>query len=273
MPLMLAGILIVGGAMALAVAGLLATRKLVRPRVSEQHNVVAGVLFQMVGVLYAIVLAFVVFAVWQRFTDADTAVTAEATAAVLAFRDTHAFPEPLRQEAQDALRRYLAEGVEVEWEGSGTDAVQAHVRPDVMNPIWQVYRRLQPTTQAEAQRYLEAEMHLADLERQRHLRHLASASSLEDIFWVALIVGAILTTGFSYFFHMDNLAMHAMMTGLTAALMALLLFLIGALNQPFTGPVRVSMGAYEHAIEMFNAQNLDTSDATAPASGGPAPGR
>ena len=64
-----------------------------------------------------------------------------------------------------------------------------------------------------------------DLERQRHLRHLASAAALEDIFWVALIVGAILTVGFSYFFHMDDLTAQAVVPGLMTALMALLLAL------------------------------------------------
>lgn len=256
MPLLLIGVLVVAAAMAAAVAGLLATRRLVRPRVAEGHNDVAGFLFAMLGVLYAIVLAFVVFAVWQRYTDADSAVTAEATAAVLAFRDTQTFPEPLRGQAQDALRAYLADGVAAEWEGSGTQSIRPHVNPDVMNPIWAVYRQLQPTTPAEAQRYVLAETHLSDLERQRHLRHLASQSSLEDIFWVALLVGAALTVGFSYFFHMENLAVHSLMTGATAALLALLLFLIAALNQPFTGPVQVSKGAYAHALEMFNAQNV-----------------
>ena len=53
--------------------------------------------------------------------------------------------------------------------------------------------------------------------------------------------------------------------------MALLLFLIAALNQPFTGPVRVSTGAYAHAIEMFNAQNLGTTGASQAAPAGPAP--
>lgn len=271
MPLIVTGILSIAGSMVLAVAGLLATRRLVRPRVAEYHNEVAGLLFALLGVLYAIVLAFIVVAVWQRFSDADAAVTAEATAAVLAFRDTQAFPEPLRQEAQEALRRYLTDGVAAEWEGGGTQAVQPHLHPDVMNPIWEVYRRLQPTTAAETQRYAQAELHLSDLERQRHLRHLASQSSLEDIFWVALIVGAILTIGFSYFFHMDNLAVHAVMTGLTAALMALLLFLIAALNQPFTGPVQVSKGAYAHALEMSNGQNLGTASATQPAPPGLTP--
>ena len=264
MPLALVGILVVGGSTGLAMVGLLATRTLVRRHVAEHHNDVAGFLFAMVGVLYAIVLAFVVFAVWQRFSDSDNTVTAEATAAVLAFRDTQTFPEPLRQEAQDALRQYLTDGIAVEWSRGGTEDVQHHVRPDVMNPIWEVYGRLQPATSAESQRYLQAQVHLNDLERQRHLRHLASQSSLEDIFWVALIVGAILTVAFSYFFHMDNLAVHALMTGLTTALMALLLFLIAALNQPFAGPIQVSKGAYVHALEMFNAQNLGPTGAISP---------
>jgi hypothetical protein len=55
---------------------------------------------------------------------------------------------------------------------------------------------------------------------------------------------------------MGNLTVRAALTGITAALMALLLFMVAALNQPFNGPIQVSRGAYAHAPEMFNVQNL-----------------
>jgi hypothetical protein len=268
--LMLNGLVIIAGSIALAVGGLLVTRPLVRVHVSERHNEIAGFLFATVGVLYSIVLAFIVFAVWERFVEADSTVTAEAAAAVIAFRDIQTFPEPIRQDAQASLRQYLTVGLATEWAGGGNEEIKTHTNSDVMNPIWQAYRRYTPTTPAEVQWYVGAEAHLSDLERLRHLRHLASQASLEEIFWVALILGAILTVMFTYFFYMDNLAMHAAMTAMMAALMAILLFLVSSLNQPFTGPVQVSKGAYLHAIEMANAQNFETTVA-APAAPAEAP--
>src|SRR4051812_5316855 len=154
---MLNGLVVILGAIALAVGGLLITRPFVWPYASKNHNEIAGFLFATVGVLYSIVLAFVVFAVWERFVAADTTVTAEAAAAVIAFRDTQTFPEPIRLDAQNALRQYLMVGVASEWAGGGNEEIRTHTNPDVMNPIWQAYRRYTPTTMAEGQWYVGAE--------------------------------------------------------------------------------------------------------------------
>src|SRR3954451_12770314 len=118
---MLNGLVVILGAIALAVGGLLITRPFIWPYVSKSHNEIAGFLFATVGVLYSIVLAFVVFAVWERFVEADSTVTAEAAAAVVVFRDIEAFPEPIRQEAEATLRQYLTVGVMTEWGGGGNE--------------------------------------------------------------------------------------------------------------------------------------------------------
>jgi uncharacterized membrane protein len=52
----------------------------------------AGFMFMTMGVLYAVVLAFVVFAVWEQFAHSEQAVTAEAAVLVSVFRDTQTVP-------------------------------------------------------------------------------------------------------------------------------------------------------------------------------------
>ena len=89
-----------------------------------------------------------------------------------------------------------------------------------------------------------------------NLRHLATETSLQPGFWVSLLLGAIVTIVFSFLFVMDNFIIQALMTGMMTGLMALLLFLVAVLDKLLTGLLQVSKGAYAHAIEMFNAQNL-----------------
>jgi hypothetical protein len=45
------------------------------------NNEVAGVKFGTIGTLYAVLLAFAIVVVWQKFDDADNAVAREAGAA------------------------------------------------------------------------------------------------------------------------------------------------------------------------------------------------
>ena len=50
------------------------------------NNEVAGFKFAVVGVLYAVLLAFAVIVVWEKFNDADSEVAVEAGAAVTIYR-------------------------------------------------------------------------------------------------------------------------------------------------------------------------------------------
>ena len=55
-----------------AVAGLVLVQHLVPPERREGQNNVAGFIYAVLGVAYAVLLAFVVIAVWQDYKAAQT---------------------------------------------------------------------------------------------------------------------------------------------------------------------------------------------------------
>ena len=65
------------------------------------NNEVAGFKFAVVGVFYAVLLAFVVIAVWEDFRKTEEAVRDEAKAAVDLHRITFALPVEGGGEIQD----------------------------------------------------------------------------------------------------------------------------------------------------------------------------
>lgn len=253
MSLTLAAVLIIGGAINLSVAGLLATRRAVKSHVREGHNDIAGFLFATVGVVYAVVLGFVVITVWERFADAERAVTVEAADLVSVFRDTQDFPQPWRDQAQAALRLYATTVPQTEWKTHGTLTI--HTTPDPLNAVWNVYRDVRTSTPAEADDLSHAKEHLYQFEQMRHERHLAGEGTLPAVFWGLLVLGAVVTIGFAYFFHMENVRVHAVMVAVLAGGVAALLFAIVALDHPFTGGVHVSDYPFQHALQQFNALN------------------
>jgi hypothetical protein len=101
-----------------------------------------------------------------------------------------------------------------------------------------------------------AAVRLHQLEQQRHMRHLASEATLPPFFWPILIAGGALTIGFSYFLRLANLSIQIAMTAVLAALIAGILFLILSLDHPFTGQVQVDREPFRHALQQFNALNL-----------------
>src|SRR4051812_25989001 len=81
----------------------------------EGHNDVVGMAFTTVGVVYAVILAFVVVTVGTAMDKSTDIVTDEAAALVALYRDTGAFHEPFRTDARKKILDYTVLLKEDEW--------------------------------------------------------------------------------------------------------------------------------------------------------------
>ena len=237
-----------------AVAGLVYVRR--SPRFHEYlgENEVPGILFGGLGVLYGALLAFVVFGTWTSYDEAEHAVISEAAQLVGVYRDSQIFPQPLQGQIQADLRTYATTVMATEWASHGS--LVAHTTPDLLNPIWDLFRQDNPTDAVTQDRLQNASADLHELEVQRHLRHLSGEQSLPGVFWPVLVIGSIVLIVFSYFFRVERLRVQVVMTGLVAGMLSLVLLLIFSLNAPFTGPVPVSQQPLQHALLQFDAIDL-----------------
>jgi hypothetical protein len=113
--LWLLGTLMVVGIPLVAVAVQAAVRRLAPGIVAGEHNDVAGFLIAVVGVIYAVTLAFIVIVTWEQFRDARTNVDREAGALRSLYRDSRSLPEPARSRIGDLVVRYGREVADQEW--------------------------------------------------------------------------------------------------------------------------------------------------------------
>src|SRR4028118_1992063 len=111
MATILYGILVVGGVCLVAVGGLEVVQRLVPTASRQPHNDVAGFIYAVVGVIYAVLLALVVIAVWEDFGSARETVEGEANATAEIFWLAHRLPEPERHRVQELARPYAEEVV------------------------------------------------------------------------------------------------------------------------------------------------------------------
>src|SRR5579863_6470682 len=79
-----------------------------------KNNEIAGFKFATVGVIYAVLLAFSVIVVWEKFNDAENAVADEAGAAAALFHYVEG-NEPEAQAVRIALTNYMKAAVDKEW--------------------------------------------------------------------------------------------------------------------------------------------------------------
>ena len=109
------GVLVVGGVCLLALIGFELVQRLV-PAVSRQrHNDVAGFIYAALGVIYAVLLALVVIAVWEEYELASETVEREANAAADIFWLADQLPEDRGTHVQVLVRSYAEEVVHREW--------------------------------------------------------------------------------------------------------------------------------------------------------------
>lgn len=122
----LLGALLVIGLPLVIVAVQAVVRRAAPGIVAGEHNDVAGFLIAVVGLVYAVTLAFIVIVTWEGYRDARSTVHREAGSLRSLYRDSQALPEPTRAQMSDLVVRYGQEVSTGEWaaldDGEGSRA-------------------------------------------------------------------------------------------------------------------------------------------------------
>jgi hypothetical protein len=257
------GGLVVCGACLAAIVGLMLVQRLVPATIRQENNDVAGFIYAVLGVIYAVLLALVVIATWEEFGRARVTVEAEANALAEIFWLAHQLPEPEGRELQELCRSYAEEVVNVGWplmEQGRTPSLErsqetsrAWVLIDDIRATMQGY---EPRTAAGEQLYAEGLDQVQRLADSRRTRLVVAEESLPTVLWVVLIVGGIVVVGFAYLFGMENTGAHALMVVALAGVIALVLFTIAAMDHPFIGGARIGPEAFELVLNRFETSRL-----------------
>jgi Protein of unknown function (DUF4239) len=233
------------------VAGLL-LRRWVNIEVLEQHNDVAGFIYHVVGVLYAVVLGFTAVIVWERFDDARLNVEKEANELADLFRNAQAFSEDFREELEPNLRSYVRLVVEKEWPAMAEGKSSAEAW-DAYNRLWQTYYRFRPQNEYEQVWYAQSLARLNQLGDQRRLRLLSGQSgAIPAVMWGVLVGAGVITIAFSFLFGTKNAVAQALMTGGLAMTIALVLLSIMAMEHPFAGISHLEPEAFHQTKDILD---------------------
>jgi len=245
-PLWLIGLVVIVAAEIYAVGLMLLTRYWYGVSRLSLNNEIAGFKFAVVGVFYAVMLAFVVIAVWEEYRGTEDAVRDEAKAAVDLYRVALALPDQ-----GDDIRKHVVLYVDdvrsKAWEtmalGERSEAVAEQLRA-----LNQAVLDLEPKDQKEAVLFQHALDLLTLITDSRNERLDSSDGSVPTILWFVLLVGGLITLGYPAFFAASNVGAQILMTASLAALVALSLLLGLAFDFPFTGNPHISKEPFADAL-------------------------
>ena len=253
------GLLIVAVAMVVAVGGLLLVQRLYSTERRKQANDVAGFIYAVLGVAYAVLLGLMLIAVWEKWNAAETVTTEEANELAGIFYFAHALPQPEGRHIQELVRSYSQVVVEEEWPlmAQGRSSPKAWATLDELRGT--ILGLNPPTAQQtgyDQMRYNEMLVQLHDLGNARRERLLAAGQGLPPIMWIVLILGGVITVGFTYLFGLEDTLVHLLMVAALALIISMSLFTVAALDYPFNGDIRIHPAAYEQDLERFHESKL-----------------
>jgi hypothetical protein len=246
-PTLVLGILFTVLAVSLSVLGLIITRRVFPKHILKMHHEITGAIFGALAMAYTVLLAFVVVIAWQNFDKAKTNVETEANCLVDLHRNSAAFPEFFRGQAQAAIKDYVDMVMDDEWPllAKGEESMKSR---EALRRLWSLYTAFEPKTEKEKIFFAESVEKLNDLRETRRLRIIESRTGVHPMLWFVLIAGGITTIGFTFFYGAESFAAHAVMASTLAVLIAMILFTILLFDYPFTGSAHIGIETFQQIV-------------------------
>jgi hypothetical protein len=216
------------------------------------HNDVIGWQLSILGTTYAVILGFMLYAVWTNFGSADLNVDLEANALVNVYRLAAGLPDEQRTKLEKLALTYADVAINQDW-----PQMRHNLVPDTSQRInrdmWKVLMSVKVASPAESTAEDHALSELSSLTEHRRTRLLQSISQLPGVLWFVLIIGGVVTVASSCLFGSENVALHTLQVFAFSLLISMGLVAIADIHRPFQGVVHVSDDAFKRAQE--NMQN------------------
>jgi Protein of unknown function (DUF4239) len=261
-PLWLSGMLIVGLTTTLATLGPIFVRRYVTLEKLTKNNEVAGFKFAVVGVLYAVLLAFAIIVVWEKFSDAESNVAKEAGAAATIYR----LSEGVGGEAGIALRAALTNYLEVtiydDWPAMERGSASRWAG-EALDRVYKALLTFESPERRDTALVSQILHELDTITEMRRARLAAAEGLVPGVIWPVLFGGAMLTIAFTFFFGTENLWAQALMTGMLSVIIFSGLLTAIVIDQPFVGVVKVGPEALAEVMADFSSKSVDR-EPTAP---------
>jgi len=243
---------------AVAVAGLYLVRKKYPADILKEHHEVAAIIFNAFGVLYAVVVAFVVFVTWSGYDDATKNLQLEASQVIDLFHSAKAFPDPVSKVIRDGLVDYTnsVHNGELRRMASGDIGVYS---TGPLRDLIAVFDNMEDKALPNRELYMESLRRVNNLAEYRRLRIFAGNNTVPPMIWLILLAGGLITVLYTYFFGVRNVRAQGIMTSALTIMISLTLFLVYVLDHPFTGTCRVSARPFSEALELMQKEYSEPS--------------
>lgn len=210
-----------------------------------------GLIYPMIGAIYGVVLAFTIVLSWQRFADAEAHTASEATHLSSMYRNSQALSCNHQSLVEKQLTHYVQAVIACEWKSLSNDGEGSSSAVRAYEKIWSTYSQIEPEGY-NAQRFYEAGItQLNELGIQRRYRISSATAVISTVVWVFLCIGGILTISIPMLVVSKHKKTQVALNGVMTFIIAFSLWIIAALQYPYSGDVSVSAEPFERVLMSF----------------------
>jgi len=195
-------------------------------------------------VLFSLIAALTAVAVWARYEVVAGIVSDEATTIAGLYRDFGGYPQSKRDEARETLKAYTHQII--------YEAFPAHREgryitrgSDLLDKLQEQLFAFEPATKGQEVVHGETLAQYNRLVQARRQRLDAVTTGLPIVIWWAILPGAMGCLVLSLFVPVEDTRHHVVLSALLAGFVAMVLFIVIALDRPFRGAMAITPAPYQ----------------------------
>ena len=205
----------------------------------QEHNDQIGWQLSVLGTTYAVILGFMLYAVWTAFGTAESNVEFEANDLVSVYWLAEGLPDQQRIQLKELARGYADAVIDQDWPDMEAGRLP-NASLALNTQMWRALMSVKAASPGETTAEDHALYELSSLTEHRRTRVLQSTSRLPTVLWFVLIVGGGVTVASSCLFGSSNLLLHILQVFAFSLLLSLGLVAIAEIHRPFQGAVHIS---------------------------------
>lgn len=253
MPIWLQGLLFTSTVVAAACVVIALLQRFAPPTDRTHNNELGTTIFELLTVLYAIVLAFVLITAWENKSEAGQLTYREANELVDVYWSAAALEPEQRDQVREAVRAYTNEVIEEEWPAMRDQEPVSSEGLMLLDAMRAPVAGAQTDDDVTQSRLDAAQEGVLAVTEYRTDRLLQAQRGLSAAMWTVLVPGAILVLAVMLTLGTPTRKYQYMLVGLISGMVALMLFATYQMEYPFSRSGASEPVAYLTAIERFDA--------------------
>jgi hypothetical protein len=248
--------MIILSAVAITISNILLrkVRKRMPHDVLKENHEVAGFIFNAFGLIYGVLVAFVVFVSWTDYSGSKKNVEREVNLIMDLYSYSYGLPDTLQMSVKNTLKEYTRLVAEEEWKLMGEGKISNETK-EQFGKLWKLYFTVDEKMLPNQTAYNHSLDQLNELGECRRIRIFNSRDLIPPVIWFVLIFSAVCLVSFTFFFGVRNVKAQSVMTSVLTLINTFLLYIIFVLDHPFRGYSKISNAAFIAVWQLMQQLN------------------